>query len=93
MKNLIRKILREYEEEKILVIPSLSYFNNDWDLLQTFLESKGNPKWKINGDLDLSYTQIKSLGNLTSVEGDLDLVDTPLSKKIYRRRNKTNGKG
>jgi hypothetical protein len=29
----------------------------------------------------LTFTPIKSLGNLTSVGGDLDLRGTPLSKK------------
>ena len=32
MKNLIRKILKEYEEEKILVVPSLKYFGDDWNV-------------------------------------------------------------
>jgi len=78
MKNLIRKILREYEEKKILVIPSLTYFNDNWDLLQLFLKSKGNPKWKINGDLDLNGLEIKSLGNLISVGGNLELFGTSI---------------
>jgi len=78
MKNLIKKILKEYEEEKIISIPGLHYFNNDWDLLQSFLKSKGNPKWKISDNLDLEGTPIQSLGNLTSVRGDLYLEDTSI---------------
>ena len=39
------------EEEEILYIPSLKYFNDDWDLLQKFLESEGNPPYSI-GDLN-----------------------------------------
>ena len=79
MKNLIKKILREYsEEQKILHIPSLIYFNNDWNTLQRFLQLKGNPLYSIGSNLDLSYTPIKSLGNLTSVEGDLDLENTSI---------------
>ena len=80
MKDIIKKILKEYAEEqkKVLTIPSLTYFNNDWDLLQKFLESKGNPKWKIMDDLDLENTSIEFLGNLTSVGGDLDLTNTPI---------------
>ena len=77
MKNLIRKILKEYkEEEKILVVPSLKYFGNDWNLLQSFLNSKGNPKWKLLDDLNLENTPIESLGNLQSVGGYLYLNDT-----------------
>ena len=79
MKDLIRKILKEYkEEEKILVVPSLKYFGNDWNALQLFLKSKGNPKWKILDDLDLDNTPIESLGNLISVGGNLYLNDTPI---------------
>ena len=81
MKNLIRKILKEYEEEKILVVPSLKYFGSDWNLLQSFLKSKGNPKWKLLDDLDLFGTSIESLGNLQSVGGNLYLNFIPLSKK------------
>ena len=81
MKDLIKKILKEYEEEKILVVPSLKYFGNDWNALQLFLKSKGNPKWKLLDDLVLNHTQIKSLGNLISVGGNLYLNFTPLSEK------------
>jgi hypothetical protein len=79
MKNLIKKILKEYsEEQKILHIPSLIYFNNDWNTLQRFLQLKGNPLYSIGGRLDLFNTPIKSLGNLTSVGGYLDLRNTPI---------------
>jgi hypothetical protein len=79
MKNLIKKILKEYsEEQKILHIPSLIYFNNDWETLQRFLQLKGNPLYSIGGDLFLANTPIKSLGNLTSVGGDLYLENTPI---------------
>ena len=78
MKNLIRKILKEYEEEKILVIPSLKYFGDDWNSLQLFLKSKGNPKWKILDNLNLADTPIESLGNLQSVGGSLNLRNTPI---------------
>ena len=83
MKNLIKQILKEYteEQEKILTFPSLKIFNNDWNALQQFLKSRGNPKWKILGDLDLTSFSIESLGNLTSVGGSLDLYNTPISKK------------
>ena len=78
MKNLIRKILKEYEEEKILVVPSLKYFGDDWNALQLFLKSKGNPKWKLLDNLNLYNTPIESLGNLQHVGGNLSLRFTPI---------------
>ena len=67
------------EPEEILEIP-YEAFDYDWDLLQKFLERRGNPPYKLIGNLDLSGFNIKSLGNLQSVGGDLFLKDTPLSK-------------
>jgi hypothetical protein len=67
------RILKEEKEEKVLRIPSLKFFNDDWDLLQKFLKHRGNPPYSIGGDLDLSETQIESLGNLQSVGGNLNL--------------------
>ena len=66
------------QEEYVLQIPSLEYFNNDWDLLQKYLKSKGNPLYSIGGSLNLFGTSIESLGNLTSVGGSLDLEGTPI---------------
>jgi hypothetical protein len=60
------------EQEEILRIP-FAAFNNDWDVLQKFLERRGNPPYEITDDLELSYSEIKSLGNLTSVGGYLYL--------------------
>jgi hypothetical protein len=72
------RILKEEEEQKVLRIPSLKFFNDDWDLLQKFLERKGNPPYSIGGYLSLIGTEIESLGNLQSVEGDLYLSYTPI---------------
>ena len=76
-----KKLFKEEKEQKILKIPSIKFFNNDWFLLQKFLEKKGNPPYSIGGNLDLYKTPIKSLGNLQSVGGYLNLWGTPLSKK------------
>ena len=67
------KRLIEQEKPEVLHIPSLRYFNDDWNFLQEYLESEGNPPYTIGGDLDLRGTDIKSLGNLRSVGGYLDL--------------------
>ena len=60
------------QEEQILRVPFVA-FGNDWDVLQRFLERRGNPPYEIMDDLDLRRTDIESLGNLTSVGGDLNL--------------------
>jgi hypothetical protein len=65
------KLLTE-EEEKVLKVPFVA-FGNEWDVLQRFLERRGNPPYEIMDDLDLRRTDIESLGNLTSVGGDLNL--------------------
>ena len=84
LKRLFKKeedelLLKRQQLEKVLHIPSINFFDGDWDLLQKFIKSKGNPPYSIGGDLDLRKTQIKSLGNLTSVGGDLDLRGTPIA--------------
>jgi hypothetical protein len=70
--------LIESEKQKVLRIPSLKFFNDDWFKLQKFMERKGNPPYSIGGDLDLRETQIESLGNLKSVGGYLNLERTPI---------------
>ena len=72
------RILKEEEEQKVLHIPSLKFFKDDWNLLQKFLKSKGNPPYSISGGLDLQDSSIESLGNLQSVGGKLDLYGTPI---------------
>ena len=65
------------QEEQILRVPFVA-FGNDWDVLQRFLNRRGNPPYEIMDDLDLSYSEIKSLGNLTSVGGNLDLYESEI---------------
>lgn len=72
------KKIMESEEDEVLHIPSLKYFNNNWDLFLKFLESEGNPLYSLGDDLDLRKTSIKSLGNLTHVGGNLRLRNTPI---------------
>ena len=66
------------EEQKVLRIPDFKIFGKDWDALQRFLESKGNPPYTLGGNLDLVGLNVESLGNLVSVEGDIYAYDTPL---------------
>jgi hypothetical protein len=65
------KLLIE-EEEQILRVP-FAAFGNDWDVLQRFLERRGNPPYEIMDNLDLLETEIQSLGGLKSVGGYLNL--------------------
>jgi hypothetical protein len=60
------------QEEQILRVPFVA-FGNDWDVLQRFLNRRGNPPYMIMDDLDLFRAKIESLGNLISVGGYLDL--------------------
>jgi hypothetical protein len=39
----------------------------------------------VGRDLDLKHTNIQSLGNLTSVGGDLNLIGTPLLRMYSRK--------
>ena len=74
-----KDILEQYQDEKILTIPGLFFFNNDWKLLMSFLNKRGNPKWKMMGNLNLSNNEdVTDLNNLMSVEGYLDLGGTPI---------------
>ena len=73
-----RLIEDKEEEQKVLRIPSLKIFDDDWFVLQKFLELKGNPPYSIGEHLDLRDLPIKSLGNLKSVGGDLYLERTPI---------------
>jgi hypothetical protein len=66
-------LMESSEEEKLLRIPDFSLFANNWDVLQAYLKSKGNPRYYIDGNLDLKNTDIESLGNLVGVEGSLNL--------------------
>ena len=72
------RLIEAEEEQKVLNIPSLKFFNDDWFQLQKFLETKGNPPYSIGGNLNLRESLIKSLGNLQSVGGDLNLSYTPI---------------
>ena len=79
----IRRILKEEtQEKKILRFPPLDFFDKDrkvaWNIIQKIIERKGNPPYSIDGDLFLSRTAIKSLGNLQSVGGVLSLASTPI---------------
>jgi len=82
MKDLIKKILKEEtQDEFILEIPNLLFIpgadletpegmTDAWNELLRLLNGK---PFIFDDDLDLTDTDITSLGNLQSVNGDLDL--------------------
>ena len=63
--------------ENLLKIPYAVF--NDWDLLQQFLDKKGNPRYELVGDVKLIHRKdIISLGNLVRIYGRLDLRFTSI---------------
>ena len=65
------------DNDKIIKLPSLKCFGK-WEDLQYYLGKKGNPLYSIDGGLNLRYSDVKSLGNLTSVGEYLDLAYTDI---------------
>ena len=63
--------------EKLLKIPYKVF--NDWNLLQQFLDRRGNPRYELVGDVKLNFrSDIINLGNLVRVDGDLDLIGSQI---------------
>ena len=61
---------------KILKLP-FAFFSNKWNDLQNFFENMGNPPYIITDNLSLFLVETnQSLGNLTSVEGWVDLEES-----------------
>ena len=65
--------------EEIFSLPPLGAFDNNYQMLLEFMDTLGNPKFKIAGDVDLENSDIESLGNLVEVEGELDLYNTKIT--------------
>jgi hypothetical protein len=65
-------------EDKILNLPSIDVFG-DWEGLQSYLKKKGNPRYKLRGDLILNKVNLESLGKLVSVDGKLEIRDSNIS--------------
>jgi hypothetical protein len=75
-----RLIEADEEEQQVLTIPNLSIFGNKpetmWNTLQKYIKKKGNPPYRIVGNLDLSRTPIESLGSLRYVLGSLNISNS-----------------
>ena len=78
MKYIITEDQLEKIKDSILKIP-FSSFNDNWDVLQKFLNKRGNPLYILKGDVNLAGNKkITTLGNLISVEGNLHLEKTSI---------------
>ena len=74
IENIIRRVLREQEEENLSELPPIDdFFDSNWNLVLNFMNRYPNKKFYYHGDLNLRGSDIKSLGNLVRVEGNLDL--------------------
>ena len=71
MKNIIRKILREQEEE-IIQAPPFSFFLNNWEDVLDWADDR---LFRMNWDINLSESDITTLGGLVEVDGDLNLYN------------------
>jgi hypothetical protein len=60
------------QQQEVLIL-SFAQFDNNWNSLQQFLEQQAYPPYIITDNMDLSNSNVVSLGNLISVEGNLYL--------------------
>ena len=69
--------------EEIFSLPPIKdFFNDDYALVLEFMDTLGNPKFKIAGTVYLVNSDIESLGNLVEVEGYLDLCNAKKIKSL-----------
>jgi hypothetical protein len=78
MKYIITEDQLDRIKDDILTLP-YSAFNNDWDVLQKFLNKRGNPPYILKGDLNLGTRKdITSLGSLIEINGSLNLYSSSI---------------
>jgi len=93
LKNNIRMVLREQDEEWVSVSPEeymdlLKYVNGDGSIINRLPDYKGK-KIKIDGDLNLSYNgDITNIDSIDYVDGNLDISKTNIT---YFDKNKVKG--
>ena len=83
MKELIRKILREQEEE-IITLPPFSFFGYDWNEVLDYADDR---LFRVNDDIDLSHSDIETLGGLVEVYGYLNLFNCENLKSLGKLRS------
>jgi len=94
LKNIIRRVLNEQDEEWVDVSPEyyidlLKYVNGDGSLIKRLPDYRGK-KIRITGDLDLNgYKDISNIDSIDHVDGDLSIDSTNIS---YFDKNKVKGR-
>ena len=83
MKQLIRKILREQEEE-IITAPPFSFFLNNWEDVLDWADGR---LFRMSGDIILRDSNITTLGGLVEVEGKLNLNGNQNLKSLGELKN------
>jgi hypothetical protein len=94
LKNIIRRVLKEQEEEWVDVLPEdyidiLKYVNGDGFLIKKLQQYRGK-KIKITGDLDLSGNKdVSNIDSIDYVDGNLNIDSTNIN---YFDKNKVKGR-
>ena len=81
--NLLKKIVEQVEDEYFKISPEeykdlLKYFSYSGKLLTKYKKFEGKPLW-ITGDLDVSGEPIDSLGNISYIDGSLNISNTKVT--------------
>jgi hypothetical protein len=93
LKNIIRRVLNEQDEEWVDVSPEyymdlLKYVNGNGAIIKRLPDYNGK-KIRITGDLDLNgYKDISNIDSIDYVDGDLSINSTNIS---YFDKNKVKG--
>jgi hypothetical protein len=94
LKNIIRRVLKEQDEEWVDVSPEyymdlLKYVNGNGAIIKRLPDYNGK-KIRITGDLDLNgYKDISNIDSIDYVDGDLSINSTNIS---YFDKNKVKGR-
>jgi hypothetical protein len=94
LKNIIRRVLNEQDEEWVDVSPEyygdlLKYVNGNGAIIKRLPDYNGK-KIRITGDLDLNgYKDISNIDSIDYVDGDLSINSTNIS---YFDKNKVKGR-
>jgi len=94
LKNIIRRVLNEQDEEWVDVSPEyyedlLKYVNGNGAIIKKLPDYNGK-KIRITGDLDLNgYKDISNIDSIDYVDGDLSIDSTNIS---YFDKNKVKGR-
>ena len=75
--------MREQEEE-IIQAPSFAFFDYNWEDVLDWADDR---LFRMNGDIDLSYSDITTLGGLVEVDGNLNLFECENLKSLGELRS------